>query len=154
MESIVRKPQREEQRAEVRLELPDEDTGSKFYIDPSKIPDGQSYQWQRVSTYGKDDRPEQVRSARFHWRPVPAKRHPELAGHAAGDEAVVIDGLMLCERPAYLTEEAQKREVKKARALTANHFERLQLSSTGNKDKITDKARNKAEINTSLVIPD
>lgn len=153
MAEVTRKEQREDQRKEMRLSLPEDDS-NKFYVDPARIPDGMSYQWQRASIYGKDDRPEQVRSARFHWRPVPAKRHPELAGHAAGDEAIIIDGLILCERPAYLTDEAKKRDQAKAKSQIRSQFERLQLTPTGKDASFIDSSRNQAQINQSLVIPD
>lgn len=70
------------------------------------IPDGTSYEWKRVSIYGKGDPSYDVLMREQGWEPVDATRHPELVadGHVG---AIVRDGLMLMERPIELTREAQ-----------------------------------------------
>jgi hypothetical protein len=49
-----------------------------------------------------------------HWTPVPADRHPEMmpVGHQG---PVAKDGMILMERPAYLTEDARQEDLEIAR---------------------------------------
>jgi hypothetical protein len=80
-----------------------------FHIPQSMIPPGMSYEWKRESVYGKPDGRHQIALRENHWRPVPASRHPELVPDVADkDGAIRLDGQVLMERPAYLTEEARK----------------------------------------------
>lgn len=106
------------------------DSGDKFYVDPSIIPDGMSYEWKRVTYVGKEDRTHQARMARNHWRPVPSSRHPEIAG-GNGDEPIVIEGLMLMEREAYLTDEAHAENKQAAFDQVQTQMARLQQIEVG-----------------------
>src|SRR4051812_384348 len=51
----------------------------KFYVDPSRIPDGWSYEWKRMSVYGQPDPDHMLNLKANHWKAVPLARHPELA---------------------------------------------------------------------------
>lgn len=88
----------------------------KNFDDPYVVPehlkeDGWTYQWCRQSTYGKEDRAEQLRMQDNGWRPVP----PSRFGHNDTGDYVVRDGLVLMERPVELTEAARSEEAKKAK---------------------------------------
>ncbi len=78
----------------------------KFYIPAHKIPDGVSYEWKRISCYGQDDPFYEQDLAANHWKPVPASRHPDLVPKGMQGN-ITREGLMLMERPSYLTEEAR-----------------------------------------------
>lgn len=121
---------RPEQRADQRPEPPRLTRHSRsldrFFIPPEIIPQGTSYEWKRMSVFGKEDTQHQVHLARNHWKPVPAGRHPELSGGVAGDERpIVIDGLILMERPKYLTDEARAEDQFNANRQVAQQLERL-----------------------------
>lgn len=108
----LRSEQRNEQRNEQRLIRPKEKADDRFAVTP---PPGMSYQWVAVTIMGQQDTRVAPRMFQYHWTPVPAKRHPELFGATAGDEAGIIDGLMLCERPTYLNDESRAEEQAAAR---------------------------------------
>lgn len=86
----------------------------KFYIDPKIIPDKVSYEWKRVSCYGQPDHSHQIEVRENHWRPVPAERHPHLMPSNVTSGSIERDGLILMERPLYLTEDARREDFAKA----------------------------------------
>jgi hypothetical protein len=83
--------------------------------DPFALPEdllepGWSYQWCRVSTFGQEDLPHQIGLQENGWRFVQADS-PRWRGRmmpADYQGAIFRDGLALMERPASLTEEAQR----------------------------------------------
>ncbi len=80
-----------------------------FYIDPGTIPKGFSYEWKAESIFGQPNTFHMTQLRENHWRPVPAARHPELAG--PGDTVIRREGTVLCERPSYLTDEARLEDI-------------------------------------------
>jgi hypothetical protein len=81
----------------------------KYYVHPSKIPAGRSYEWKREQVYGQPDTDHQVNLRENHWTPVPASRHPEMM--PIGDTGPVRkDGMILMERPLYVTQEAREED--------------------------------------------
>lgn len=76
-----------------------------FFIDPKIIPQGMTYEWKMQSVYGQRYDDHWIAMRENHWKPVPADRHPELA--MQGDTLIKRAGTVLCERPKYLTDEAQ-----------------------------------------------
>lgn len=136
-----RGPGRPPQRTEQRLSRP-KMRSSRYDIDPKKIPDGVAYEWKRVSTLGQVDRQHQIDMGKFHWTAVPAHRHPELATDAT-DGGIINGGLMLMERPAYLTEEARQEDMASARSQLGEHMARLGQS------EVRDMPRNKPKLSRS-----
>lgn len=91
----------------------------KYYVDPTKIPDGWSYEWRTYSVVGKENPQYHVQLQRAAWRPVMTSRHPELMpkGH---EGVVLVDGMMLMERPRAITEFQQQRDRREANAPIEN----------------------------------
>ncbi len=83
-----------------------------LYVDPRIIPASMSYEWKLESVFGQPWTAHTIAMRENHWKPVPASRHPELA--IAGDATIRRDGSILCERPKYLTEEAQMEDLQAA----------------------------------------
>jgi len=80
-----------------------------FDVPLSFIPDGWSYQWNAVSTYGNSEI-FQAQNIEFHqngWRPVPANRHDGFFMPHGHSGSIIVRGQMLVERPLPLTKEAQ-----------------------------------------------
>lgn len=105
--SPVRDEFREENRGEPRLQrrVKGGFIQDKFFIDPRFIPEGVSYEWKREDVYGAKDRNYELYMAANHWSPVDSKRIPGfMAPEYTGP--VRRDGMILMERPSYLTEEA------------------------------------------------
>ena len=86
-----------------------------FYVDPSVIPAGWSYEWKMLTVLGKEDPAYQVSLARTGWEAVPAKRHPEMMPHDYKEAAITRRGMILMERPKEITDEARNIEKKRAR---------------------------------------
>lgn len=96
---------------------------NRNFEDQFAVPDhwkeeGWSYQWNRQSVYGKEDRAEMLRMQDNGWRPVPASRF----GTDEDGDYIARDGLILMERPAALTRAAEEEELKKAEAQYTNSF--------------------------------
>jgi hypothetical protein len=140
IEKASRKPMRENMRdndprtraekraAEIRANRGSMDDGvDEFYINPSDIPEGWSYEWKRQTLLGKEDPAYQVQLARGGWEAVPADRHPEMMpiGNYANIER---KGMILMERPATLTKEARDIELRRARGQV--RAKEAQLSNT------------------------
>ena len=96
-EEATRQPARENPKRLVRTRKRAED---RLYIDPKIIPHDMTYEWKAESVNGKPD-PLHINDLMDnHWTPVPESRHPGVV--------VRRDGLILMERPAYLTDEANE----------------------------------------------
>lgn len=103
-------PQRTAQRAPQRGQII-RTAENRYLVDQSKIPAGYSYEWKRVSVLGQPDEEHQINVSANGWTPVPADRHPELAGMKAVKDATLIrGGQMLMERPIELTQAARIEE--------------------------------------------
>lgn len=101
-----------------------DDGTDKYFIPPEEIPDGWTYEWKRVSVMGKVDHNYQNSLLRMGWEPVPVSRHPDRMP-MGWTGPIEIDGLMLMERPAELTEEARKIELRQARQQVRTKEEQL-----------------------------
>jgi hypothetical protein len=97
-------------------------TVDPFYVDPRIIPPGFSYEWKRRDVFGQPDETHWIEMRENHWKPVPASRHPELAGQNAS--IIERKGTVLCERPTYLSDEAQMEDLQKALA-PVQHMEEI-----------------------------
>lgn len=78
----------------------------RFHIDPKMVPAGVSYEWKRKSCYGAPDTDHITNLMDNHWAAVPQSRHPNLVTEK--------DGMILMERPEYLTREAQVEDYNEA----------------------------------------
>ena len=108
---------RAERRAEeIRKHLKGDtsDGADRFFIDPSIIPDGWSYEWKRKTIWGKEDPAHEVELARNGWEAVPASRHPQMMPKGNW-QTIERDGMILMERPKVLTEDVHANNLRKAR---------------------------------------
>jgi hypothetical protein len=137
--------------AEIKGHIGSLDEGTdEFWIDPSSIPDGWSYEWKRHTIYNQEDPSYQVHLARMGWEAVPANRHPEMM--PAGDTSNVIlrKGMVLMERPLEITSEAKAIELRRARAQVRAKEDQLAAAPQGqfersNKDSPLVKVRKSYE---------
>jgi hypothetical protein len=145
----VRAPQRPPQR-DLSVLYEEEDTGGPFQVDAATVPDGMSYEWRRVTYAGKEDVRHQARAHRRHWTPVPKKRHPEIVGREAAEKdpegAIVVDGLMLMERPSVITKEAAGLRDERARERVRNQVKSLKLTPEGQLPRVRVQAKKKYNI--------
>ena len=142
---LNREPQRTEQRVDVsRLQDWDDDDKLKIYSD--EIPNGMSYEWKRVSIRGMDDKSHQANLiSRGFWSPVPGNRLPRFG--ISGDAPIVVDDLMLMERPIEYTEERHKQAETKAKHLVSSKMNELGMAKGGNQfDRTAPKVKRTMEI--------
>jgi hypothetical protein len=145
----TRAEQRPPQRGDDLEFIDDEDLGP-FHIDPARIPNGMTYKYLRVTYGGKGDARSEARGQRNRWTPVPKKRHPEVVGREAAtkdpDGAIIIDGLMLVERAASITEAVSARDLQRARDRVANQEKSLRLTAEGQMPRHVQKLGKKHNI--------
>jgi hypothetical protein len=111
-------------------------TGDKFHIDASDIPDGMSYQWIASTVAGAEQRQSIAQFQQNGWESVPMSRYPGRYGPEKLDgkpnhTPIIIDGLILCERPIELTIEAREEEISAARQLIRTRNEQFQPKLPG-----------------------
>jgi hypothetical protein len=87
----------------------------EFFIDPSDIPEGWSYEWKRRTVLGAEDPAYQVALARAGWEPVPTSRHPSYMPMGGDYPFIERKGMILMERPLEITDDARSTELRKAR---------------------------------------
>lgn len=127
MASENRAPQRTAQRRTIY------NSTNRFDFDKSKIPPDMSYVWRRVSIAGQEDKENAIMADMNGWSPVPANRHPELAGrNAAATEAIVRGGLMLMEQPKEYAQESRELETFEAKNSLEEQIQRLGLQARRN----------------------
>ena len=90
------------------------DEGTDKFATPIP-PDGWSYEWKVKSVLGYVDAAYLQKMARSGWEPVDVSRHPDMLARGAVG-AIERDGMVLCERPAEITNEIKARDLRNARA--------------------------------------
>lgn len=112
------------------FKMGDAEIQDKFRIDPRLIPEGQSWEWKRYTTYGAGDPSYDVYLRSQGWLPVDPKKYPQLVppGHTG---PILRDGMMLMERPIELTQEAKAEEAYKAKAQMRAKQQELGMTPPG-----------------------
>ncbi len=108
-----------------------DNTIDQFDIPAHLKEDGWDYQWNVKSVLGEEKMAAQIRDAENGWRPVPSDRAgfqgrfmpPGYKG------PIERDGLVLCERPMLLTEQARQEDRYNANAQRMQNRERFGLPS-------------------------
>jgi hypothetical protein len=105
--------------AELRGHLGTLDEGQdEFFVDPSMVPEGWSYEWKRHLLLGAEDPSYNVSLAREGWEPVPVNRdakHRAMMPMNWSGAHIERKGMILMERPAEIVEEMRLLEKRKAR---------------------------------------
>lgn len=86
-----------------------------FYVDPTVIPDGWTYEWKMHTVYGAEDPSYQVHLARAGWTAVPASRHPEMMPLGSASNHILRKGQLLMECPTEIVEERRRDDLRRAR---------------------------------------
>jgi hypothetical protein len=124
----------------------------QFAVDPEMIPDGMSYEWKRVTTYGAREPAYEVLMAEQGWEPVPVSRHPQFMpeGYKGPIER---GGLVLMERPIELTMEARAEAERDAREVVRVKEEQLGMTPTGTLTREHPSARANTYVNRGYEPP-
>jgi len=96
--------------------------GDPFHVPPEVIPPGWAYQWVAESVFGDEH---VVLSQRMSmdnngWKPVHAERHDGMFLPRGAKGPIRRGGLILCERPQALQDEARREERRAADQLIAD----------------------------------
>src|SRR5688572_10769992 len=106
-----------------------DNTMDQFDVPASLKEPGWDYQWCVKSVMGQDQIAAQLRDLENGWRPINADR-PEFAGRFMPEGykgPIERDGLILCERPMSLTEEARREDRHNANAQRRENRKRFGL---------------------------
>lgn len=85
-----------------------------FFVDPSLIETGWTYEWKRYTTLNQPDPSYYAQLGQQGWTPVPAERHPGVFLPPDAVGPVTRGGMILMERPLVLTEEARREQYQRA----------------------------------------
>lgn len=86
----------------------------RFY---AEAPPGWVYEWKLFSAFNKEYPQYLARMARNGWSPVEATRHKHLLFDGYMEETIIVDGLILMERPKELSDRRRIKEKEEAEAL-------------------------------------
>ena len=101
---------RVDERQTRKVRMGNASRSNRFAINFDLIPPGMTLEWKRMTIMGQEDRHNQVQTRLNAWEPVPHSQQPQILGHFAienPEQPIVVDGLMLMQRPTYLCEEAE-----------------------------------------------
>ena len=102
----------------------------EFYIPAEMIPPGVSYEWKRYTTMGQHDPGYDVSLRENGWEPVDVARHPQFMPPGYNGP-IIRKGMILMERPTYLTEEAREEDLSNARNAIRAKEEQLRATPPG-----------------------
>jgi hypothetical protein len=129
------------------------DGTDEYYIEPSIIPDGWTYEWKRFTVLGAQDPSYQVTLARGGWEPVPAARHPEMMPSGWQGQTIERKGLVLMERPAQITKIVRAKEKQKADEQVGIKEQQLYARPAGDNSPF-EPTRTKIKKSYEMPIPD
>lgn len=111
-----------------------EDSTDEFFVPPEIVPDGWTYEWKRKMVFNKEDPSYAVQLSREGWEAVPlnrCKRHRAMMPQGWEGETIERHGMQLMERPAEITQEYRKLEIRRARAQVRQKEEQLSATPEG-----------------------
>lgn len=102
--------------AEIRALQGDDDDLGEGFVDKwyALAPAGWTYEWKTHSVWNKEYPQYFNALLRNGWSAVPASRHRDLVYAGYENENIIIDGMILMERPRELTEKVRRRDIYRA----------------------------------------
>lgn len=128
-----------------RLQRKRRRTENRFHIDPALIPPGMSWEWKAEKVLGQqqDDHLAQLREN--HFKPVDQGKHPSVV--------VRKDGMILMERPLYLTQDAKREDLQAAIDQVRSVGATINDTPSGTMTRNHPSARANTRINRGYDIP-
>lgn len=100
----------------------------QFHVPEHIIPEGWSYEWKTETIYGQENTSHMMACYENGWTPVMSETHPGMFMPNDYKGPIRRGGMILCERPIELTNEARAEEEEAARALVQAQKEQLGLA--------------------------
>ena len=119
-------------------------TVDRFWVPPGMIPEGQSWEWKRTTTFGKGDAAYDAFLMDQGWLPVDQSRYPNFP--------MQRDGMILMERPIELTREAQMEDRRNARDAVVQKERQLYEAGKGEFERKGVQVSRSYEAPTSIPI--
>ena len=146
-----RAPQREAQRlsrSEAEAMLNDYDEDNRFDLTEEERADfaerGMSAEWKRYEIRGKADTSHQNNlQLRGYFTPVPGNRLPRFG--IKDDQPIILDEMILMERPVEITEARRRKDKAKANAQVSGKLEELGMTKSGHMERTAPKVRRTVE---------
>jgi hypothetical protein len=121
--------------AQLRAQYGDDDDDSvgDAFIDKwfAQAPPGWTYEWKTHSVWNKEYPQYMNNLYRRGWEAVPATRHRDLIYPDYEGDSIIIDGMILMERPKELTDRQRVRDYRKAVAQIINSEQKLAEAPPG-----------------------
>lgn len=141
--------------AQLRDHVGDLDEGTdEFYIPPSMVPDGWTYEWKRRTIWNQEDPAYTVQLARDGWEEVPLGRnsaHQAMMPKNWSGNTIERKGMILMERPTEISNEIRNIELKRARQQV--RIKEAQLSGTPDGTLTREHDRVRPSIKKSFDMP-
>ena len=103
----------------------------EFYVPPSLVPDGWTYEWKRHKIWNQEDPSYTVQLAQEGWEEVPLHRnsaHEAMMPRNWSGNTIERKGMILMERPTEISNEVRRMELRRARQQV--HIKEAQLAGT------------------------
>ena len=144
--------------AQLRDHVGDLDEGTdEFYVPPSIVPDGWTYEWKRRTIWTQEDPAYTVQLARDGWEEVPLNRnaaHQAMMPKGWSGNTIERKGMILMERPTEISDEIRNIELRRARQQV--RIKEAQLSGTpeGTLTREHDRVRPSIKKSFDMPIPE
>lgn len=115
-------------------------TVDKFFVPPELIPEGMTWEWKRQENIGQQDRAHMANLVANGWEAVDASRAGDLAPPGATGP-FMQDGMLLMERPQYLSDEAREEELQAAIGRTRELERQMGVADVGQLPRFSPKGK-------------
>lgn len=127
MTAEIRAPQRLPQRRVIYT------SNNQFDMDLSRKPADMAYRWSCMKVGDREAEQNIIMTELNGWTPVPANRHPELAGlRAQAADSIIRGNLMLVEQPIEYERESRELERFEAQNTLEQQVQRLGMQARRN----------------------
>lgn len=137
--------------AQLREHVGDMSEGTdEFYVPPSLVPDGWTYEWKRHKIWNQEDPAYTVQLARDGWEEVPLHRnadHEAMMPRNWSGNTIERKGMVLMERPSEISEQVRRMDLMRARQQV--RVKEQQLATTPDGTMTRDDSRVAPKINKS-----
>ena len=116
-----------------------------FDIPADMIPDGVSLEWKAIEVLGQENPTEQRSWKDQGWLPACKSMFPGYYGKEGDTGSIIVNGMLLMERPMHLTLEAKAEDLQRARSTVRQSERKLAESPDGTAPRVRPDIRSHVE---------